>query len=61
MTEQTTSKLYQSIMKEPETVRELLQDWEGPALAAEKLAKARRIFLSGIGTSFHAATIGEYL
>src|SRR5436190_16315079 len=41
-------------------MRELLADWDGPSKAAEKLSQARRIFVSGIGTSFHAATVGEY-
>jgi len=39
----------------------LLADWDGPSKAAEKLSQAARIFVSGIGTSFHAATVGEYL
>jgi glucosamine--fructose-6-phosphate aminotransferase (isomerizing) len=53
--------LYRSIHAQPQAVRDLLADGEGPALAAEQLAGADRIFISGIGTSFHAATVGEYL
>jgi len=61
MSETKTTGLYRSIHAQPEAVRALLADWDGPAQAAEKLASAHRIFLSGIGTSFHAATVGEYL
>src|ERR1700694_3781095 len=61
MSETKTTGLYRSIHAQPEAVRALLADWDGPSQAAEKLARANRIFLSGIGTSFHAATVGEYL
>ncbi len=57
----TTTGLYRSIHAQPETIRTLLADWHGPTQAAEQLAKSSRILLSGIGTSFHAATVGEYL
>lgn len=60
MTE-TISGLYRSIHAQPEAIRSLLADWDGPTQAAERLAKSGRILLSGIGTSFHAATVGEYL
>ena len=58
---ETTTGLYRSIHAQPQAVRELLADWQGPAQAAEKLAQVQRIFIAGIGTSFHAATVGEYL
>ncbi len=58
---ETTSGLYRSIFAQPQAVRALLMDWHGPELAAERLAQTRRIFLAGIGTSFHAAVGGEYL
>jgi glucosamine--fructose-6-phosphate aminotransferase (isomerizing) len=61
MSEAKTTGLYRSIHAQPEAVRALLADWDGPTQAAEKLARAGRIFLSGIGTSFHAAVVGEYL
>jgi glutamine---fructose-6-phosphate transaminase (isomerizing) len=60
MTEQATG-LYRSIHAQPQMVRTLLQDWEGPTQAAEQLASRKRLLLVGIGTSFHAATVGEYL
>ena len=58
---ETTTGLYRSIHAQPQAVRELLADWQGPAQAAGKLAHVQRIFIAGIGTSFHAATVGEYL
>jgi len=61
MATQSTTGLYRSIHAQPQLVRELLADWDGPSKAAEKLAETGRIFISGIGTSFHAATVGEYL
>jgi glutamine---fructose-6-phosphate transaminase (isomerizing) len=61
MTTESTTGLYRSIHAQPQAVRELLADWDGPSKAAEKLSQTHRIFLSGIGTSFHAATVGEYL
>jgi glutamine---fructose-6-phosphate transaminase (isomerizing) len=59
-TEQGTG-LYRSIHGQPQAVRDLLGDWEGPTRAAEHLAQCERIFLAGIGTSYHAANVGEYL
>lgn len=61
MAEKSTTGLYRSIHAQPREVRRLLSDWEGPSQAAEKLAATNRIFLAGIGTSFHAASVGEYL
>ncbi len=57
----TNSELYRSIHAQPEAIRTLLTDWDGPTQAAALLAKTGRILLAGIGTSFHAATVGEYL
>src|SRR5215467_14223506 len=61
MSEAKATGLYRSIHAQPEAVRTLLADWDGPTQAAQRLAGSGRIFLSGIGTSFHAATVGEYL
>jgi glutamine---fructose-6-phosphate transaminase (isomerizing) len=61
MTDKSTSALYRSIHAQPGELRRLLSDWDGPSQAAEKLVTAGRIFLSGIGTSYHAALVGEYL
>ena len=61
MPDTNTSGLYRSIHAQPDAVRELLSDWEGPARAAELMAQTGRIFISGIGTSYHASMVGEYL
>jgi len=60
MATESTTGLYRSIHAQPQAVRELLSDWDGTSKAAEKLSQTGRIFVSGIGTSFHAATVGEY-
>jgi glutamine---fructose-6-phosphate transaminase (isomerizing) len=57
----TTTHLYRSIHAQPDAIRVLLHDWEMPEQAAQKLVNAGRILLAGIGTSYHAALIGEYL
>ena len=59
-----TTALYRSIHEQPQAIRGLLTDWDGPEQAAQclsKSAKTGRVFVAGIGTSFHAATVGEYL
>ncbi len=61
MTTENRTGLYRSIHAQPDAVRELLTDWAGPTKAAEHLARTKRILLAGIGTSFHAAMVGEYL
>src|SRR6266581_4338969 len=61
MVAESTTGLYRSIHAQPRAVRELLADWDGPARAAERLADTGRVLLAGIGTSFHAALVGEYL
>ncbi len=61
MATETPTKLYQSIHAQPAAIRGLLQDWDGAEQAAKQMAQARRILLAGIGTSFHAAIVGEYL
>jgi glutamine---fructose-6-phosphate transaminase (isomerizing) len=61
MTMDSSTGLYRSIHAQPQAVRELLADWDSPARAAEKLSKVRRIFVSGIGTSYHASVVGEYV
>ncbi len=56
-----TTGLYRSIHAQPEAVRALLTDWDGPSRVAERLAHTGRVLLAGIGTSYHAAQVGEYL
>ena len=57
----TNSHLYDSIHAQPEALRKLLTDWTGAEQIAQRLKGARRVLLAGIGTSFHAAIVGEYL
>jgi len=56
-----TTALYRSIHAQPQMVRTLLDDWEGPTRAALQLGTRERVLLAGIGTSYHAALVGEYL
>ncbi len=58
---ETTTHLYRSIHAQPQAIRDLLADGAGPQHIAQLLATRKRVFLAGIGTSFHAASIGEYL
>src|SRR6266581_7824012 len=61
MVAESTTGLYRSIHAQPRAVRELLTDWDTPTQASERLARTGRILLAGIGTSYHAAQVGEYL
>jgi len=57
-----SSALYQSIHRQPEILRDVLQrEKEHAQQAAEILAGARRVYLAGTGTSSHAAIVTEYL
>jgi len=54
--------MYTTMHRQPADVRMLLADgWEGAGKAAALLADAARVFVVGIGTSYHAAQIGAYL
>jgi len=56
------SALYATIHSQPDVVRAVLSDArDAAARASELLANARRIFVTGTGTSGHAAIVGEYL
>lgn len=59
----TDSKMYQTMHRQPEELRRLLgADGRRQAdEAATLLAPVRRVFLVGIGTSFHAALVGAWL
>lgn len=54
--------MYEGIQAQPEAVAECLARHRetAPALAQE-LSRRARLLLAGIGTSFHAAVVGEYL
>jgi glutamine---fructose-6-phosphate transaminase (isomerizing) len=58
----TDSAMYQTMHRQPDDVRRLLDSgWPAAQEAAQRLAGARRIFTVGIGTSYHAALVGAWL
>lgn len=58
----TDSAMYQTMHRQPADVRAVLSGgWEAARQAAERISTARRVYLVGIGTSFHAAQVGEWL
>lgn len=58
----TDSFMYQTMHRQPEDLRRLMAEgWEPAREAAGLLAEAARIFVTGIGTSYHAALVGAWL
>lgn len=58
----TESAMYRIMHGQPDQLRRLLeQGWEPVEEAAERLRGVRRLFLVGIGTSYHAALAGEWM
>lgn len=58
----TDSAMYRTMQRQPADLRRLLSEGEGEAgQVADLLAGAARVFLVGIGTSYHAAQVGEWL
>ncbi|MDI3342009.1 MAG: SIS domain-containing protein [Sphaerobacter sp.] len=58
----TDSMMYQTMQRQPDDLRRLLDTGWAPAReAAERIADASRVFLVGIGTSYHAAQVGAWL
>jgi glucosamine--fructose-6-phosphate aminotransferase (isomerizing) len=58
----TDSMMYQTMHRQPADVgRILAEGWSPANEAAAMLADARRIFVTGIGTSYHAALVGGWL
>lgn len=58
----TDSAMYQTMHRQPADLRRLLDTgWPAAQEAARLVASARRLFLVGIGTSYHAALVGEWL
>jgi glucosamine--fructose-6-phosphate aminotransferase (isomerizing) len=54
--------MYQTMHRQPSDVRGLLETgWVAAEEAADRLAHASRIFIVGIGTSYHAALVGAWL
>ena len=57
----TDSFMYQTMHRQPEDLRGVLADgWDAAAEAADVIEGARRVFLTGIGTSYHAALVGAW-
>ena len=54
--------MHDCIQDQPDAIAQIL-DTQGPAAdeVASLAARARRIYISGIGTSWHAALVGEHL
>ncbi len=57
----TDSFMYQTMHRQPADLRNLIENgWEQAAEAAEIIESARRVFVTGIGTSYHAALVGAW-
>jgi glucosamine--fructose-6-phosphate aminotransferase (isomerizing) len=58
----TDSHMYQTMHHQPEDLRRVLTNgWDAAREAAGMLRGANRIFITGIGTSYHASLMGEWL
>jgi glucosamine--fructose-6-phosphate aminotransferase (isomerizing) len=58
----TDSAMYQTMHRQPSDLRRLLAEgWEPARQAADLVTSAGRVFVVGIGTSYHAAQIGAWL
>src|SRR5262245_26000352 len=56
------SFMYQTMHRQPEDIRRLVTDgWEQAQQAADLIRDADRVFVTGIGTSYHAAWVGGWL
>jgi glutamine---fructose-6-phosphate transaminase (isomerizing) len=58
----TDSAMYVTMHGQPADLAGLLErGWDAAGQAAELVAGAERLFLVGVGTSYHAALVGEWL
>lgn len=58
----TDSAMYQTMHRQPRDLRRLLDEgWSAAQEATARIRDKRRIFLVGIGTSYHAALVGAWL
>jgi glutamine---fructose-6-phosphate transaminase (isomerizing) len=57
------SQMYQTMHRQPADLRRIggAEGWDGAREAARLLAGKRRVYLTGIGTSYHATLVGEWL
>lgn len=57
----TDSKMYLTLHRQPEDVRRLVTDgWADAQAAADIIRGAKRVWITGIGTSFHASLAGGW-
>ncbi len=54
------SAMYQTIHRQPADIRHVLDDWSDASAAAAAIASAARLHIVGIGTSYHAALMGQW-
>ncbi|MCC6314900.1 MAG: SIS domain-containing protein [Thermomicrobiales bacterium] len=58
----TESKMRQTMQRQPADLRRLMDDgWEQAGQAVDLIGTSERVFLVGIGTSYHAALVGAWL
>jgi glucosamine--fructose-6-phosphate aminotransferase (isomerizing) len=58
----TDSYMYQTMHRQPDDLRRLLDEgWEPAEQAAKLIAESERVIITGIGTSYHAALVGAWL
>jgi glucosamine--fructose-6-phosphate aminotransferase (isomerizing) len=58
----TDSFMYQTMHRQPEDVRRLVTEgWAQAEEAASLVSPAKRVFVTGIGTSYHASLVGAWL
>jgi glutamine---fructose-6-phosphate transaminase (isomerizing) len=58
----TDSAMYQTMHRQPADLARLLDSgWPAAREAAGRLEAAERVLVTGIGTSYHAALVGEWL
>ena len=58
----TDSFMYQTMIRQPDEIARLVDSgWEQARAAADLLGPSRRITITGIGTSYHAALVGSWL
>src|SRR5215468_10492991 len=58
----TDSAMYLTMHRQPADLTHLLETgWEPAEEAARLVAQAARLFIVGVGTSYHAALVGEWL
>jgi glutamine---fructose-6-phosphate transaminase (isomerizing) len=54
--------MYETMQCQPDDIRRLLESgWGAAEEAARRLASAGRVYIAGIGTSYHAALVGAWL